>query len=99
MRHCVASCESARAIDNVTAQLAGIINELQGLFLFDLRLIIQTIMGRRDPAFQVDDMVDNWEGGQCAAKKGVDCDCCCYCYYFGGSNYKGDINESESNVA
>ena len=96
MRHCVGACESTKKADVLHAQLAGIINEIQGCILHDVPNLRETLEGHRNWAFQLDDLLDNLSGGVCAQdKRGCERCCRCACRQ---NTYRGDINLDDPRV-
>jgi RHS repeat-associated protein len=74
MRHCVASCKSARRLGAGWARAAGIVNEAQGLILHDIpNFVRRRPWGETPWAFQPQDLADN-ERGFDAAKGSQSCE-------------------------
>ena len=78
MRHCTATCEASNQVSALTAQLAGVINEIQGLIRWDIPRFMQTLRGQRTSAFQLRDLMSNARGGMCADDP-RGCEACCRC--------------------
>ena len=78
MRHCTATCEASKQVDPLTAQLAGVINEIQGLILWDIPQLRATLQEQRTSAFQLQDLLSNAKGGLCASDS-RGCEECCRC--------------------
>lgn len=78
MRHCMGACRSSKEFDAIAAQLAGIVNEIQGLIIHDLGDLRDTLEGNRTMAFQLKDFVDNAKGGMCIDDP-RGCEECCRC--------------------
>jgi len=82
MRHCVFSCRMAREYGSWLTRNAGFVNEAQGFFMHDLRMLGSRLRGDTPWAFQPDDLINNERGFACADRieanpKCTTCETCC----------------------
>ncbi|MGZ8711105.1 MAG: RHS repeat domain-containing protein, partial [Thermoanaerobaculia bacterium] len=82
MRHCVFSCRTARDYGSWLTRNAGFVNEAQGFFMHDLRMLGSRLRGDTPWAFQPDDLINNERGFACADRIEANpncttCETCC----------------------
>jgi len=91
MRHCVFSCRMALEYSSELTRYAGFVNEAQGFVMHDLRMLGSRLRGQTQWAFELEDLLNNERGFDCADRvarnrKCTTCEACCREKIFGNGS-------------